>query len=185
MNKKILLGLVSLALTSNVYASGHDGNCTDRECQPKTKEVCFNLYCDYDLDTPHDHHDHYDKPCTAASTFTKKVTEDGAEVPESLDGNLEIKCDGQSWIGRADIFTGLLGSRFQTETGPNPAIFLPRGSLTAGCENNIQGHYSTSGIELNDHGKFIRGEGKCFIWTTEKDSHDHSPMPAPTHTPGV
>ncbi len=175
MKKNILIALFASALVSSAYASNqneqphHDDQCDGHECRPKTKEVCFNLYCSYEVEGPRDHEL---KSCTAASTFSKKVTLEGAEVPETLDGNLEVKCDGQTWVGRADIFTGLLGTRVQGKTGPDPAIFLPRGALTASCGPQTQGHYTESSIEINDDGKFSRSRGKCFVWVTEQDHHN-------------
>jgi hypothetical protein len=178
MKTQIFIGIFALMVASHVYAADRvDGNtqalnnCIGNDCKPKTKEVCFNLYCNYEFE---EHGDHAQKSCSAASTFRKQVTLEGAEVPQTLDGNLEVKCDGQSWYGRADIFTGLLGTRIEGKTGPDPAIFLPRGALNAGSDGLTQGHYSDSGIEITEQGKFTHGRGKCFIWTTQNDNHGPS-----------
>ena len=170
MTKKLAIGYLAILLSSQTYAADRSINCDERGCQPKTKEVCFNVYCNYEFEGARDHEK---KSCSAASTFTKKVSEQGAEIPETVDGNLEVKCDGQSWIGRADVFTGLLGTRLQGKTGPDPAVFLPRTALSSSTADHTQGHYTESGIEINDDGKFLHGHGKCYIWSTEKKSEDH------------
>jgi hypothetical protein len=174
MRVLIALGVLAFALGSApVRADGGGGSddghhCPD--CVPETRDVCFNLVCHYDFDEDHGPADHEHHHCTAAATFTKAVTLDGGEVADnSHEGSnpaLNISCDDHEYDPRpARRFTGLLGTRIQGETGPTPAILLPRGELHTGPGDQNSGHYSKSILELDaDHG-FKRGDGSCFIWT--------------------
>ncbi len=179
MKKLIFISFCSVLMSAGIAMAdgGHEGNhdgddhrCHDGECNPPTKEVCFNVVCTYELKEDHEHE--HGQACSAASTFTKKVTEDGAEVPQNLEGTLDVTCDGQTWKSGAAIFTDLLGSRIQSSTGPDPAVLLPRGALTSGAEGRSGGHDTDSVLEINDNSKIRRGEGKCFIWTEHKRDHE-------------
>ena len=166
----LLIGIVSVILSCNyVWASDGDDDhgCHGHDCTPPTKEVCFNVVCHFKVDDDHDATHMHKRSCSAASTLTKKVTLDGGEVPQQLVGNLDVKCEGeQKPSGAADITTDLLGTRFQSATGPDPALILPRGALSAGVDGQNGGHYSRGILELDDEGRFKRAEGRCFIWNT-------------------
>jgi hypothetical protein len=151
----------------------HPGQTCDK-CKVPTRDVCFNLVCHYDFDEDvkisgdEDHIRH----CTAASTFRKDVTLEGGEVADDSgredDNNptLEVSCNGRKiWGNSAHRYTDLLGTRIQGQTGPNPAITLPRGELHSGPDHRSGSHYSRSTLELDLGEKVVRAKGSCFIWT--------------------
>jgi hypothetical protein len=141
------------------------GQCHD--CQPKTKPACFNLVCYYDnIQSPHDEFRH----CKAAATFNAPVTIDGGEFQsDSRDGNnpqLEVTCDGNVIFNNsAHRYTDLLGSRIQGETGPHPAILLPRGELHSGADDHSGDHQSPSTLQLDGQDGPVSAQGTCYIWT--------------------
>ena len=167
MRKHVALLAGLFALTSglgNAFADDeHHPPC--RDCQDPTRETCFNLVCHYEFEgegTP--------RHCTASTIFNKAVTRDGGEVQDdsNLSNNprLEVSCDDKVvFANSARRYTDLLGTRIQGQTGPTPAILLPRGTLHSGSEGSNGGHYSRSILEIDTGQHFLRGKGKCFIWT--------------------
>jgi hypothetical protein len=172
-----LVGMVVFALSSGMVQaddsvinpnSGDDHrHCPGPDCKPKTKEVCFNLVCYYN---DHKQPEGY-KNCRAAATFTKDVTLDGGEVEDDSNHKnnpqLEVSCGGSTLFfnNSARRFTNLLGTRIQGETGPFPAVLLPRGALHSGADNTSGDHTSPSVLELDTGSYLTRSKGFCHIWT--------------------
>lgn len=178
MRSFVVLGILAMALGSS-FAFANDGGqqgggqqdggqqggpgCPD--CAPETEEACFNLVCNYEFEPSSGV-----RKCSVASTFVKDVTKDGGEVVDNSDWKnnpiFEVSCDGEKiFNNRARRFTDLLGTRIQGESGPTPAILLPRGQLHTSADGQGGGHYSRSVLELDNGHGFIRGKGSCFIWT--------------------
>jgi hypothetical protein len=171
MRALIALGVlclsVSTVFTGSAFADNGDQDHppTCPHCTPETKPACFNVVCHYEMEYESAYH-----KCTAATKFTKAITLDGGEVVDNSNGEnnptLEVSCDGHViYNNNARRFTDMLGTRIQGESGPVPAILLPRGELHTGADGQGGGHYSSSVIELDDPSGFTRGKGKCFIWT--------------------
>lgn len=182
IRKIMMIGFISLALSASfAFADDDGGDCHGNDCHPKTKDVCFNVVCHYEFHDGSDsvsNNDHDRHICSAASTFTKKVTEDGGEVPEQVIGVLNVACDGESKFNNsATVSTDLLGTRIQGLIGPTPAVLLPRGALDSGVEGRNGGHYTSSILEVDFKGEFKRAEGKCFIWNGNEHHHDDSNQP--------
>lgn len=172
----ITVGLIQAR--AEVSASSDVGverdRCSSREnCRDETREVNFNLMCNYDFG----HHlvvnddGHYARSCTVSATFRKNVTMDGGEVQDdSNDMNnpqMQVECDGSVIFGPSGArrFTDLLGTRIQGQTGPTPAILLPRAALHSGAEGQSGSHYSESTLEVRAPSGLERARGSCFIWS--------------------
>lgn len=161
----LVAALLSFYGSASSAFAGNEQNPPCESCNDPTREVCFNMVCHYDFDTESE-----PRHCTASATFNKDVTVDGGEVrDDSALGNnprLEVTCDNEKiFSNSARRFTDLLGTRIQGQTGPNPAVLLPRGALHSGGENSSGSHYSSSVLELDNGRDFVRAKGKCFIWT--------------------
>jgi hypothetical protein len=79
---------------------------------------------------------------------------------------LEVVCDGETIFNNsARRFTGLLGTRIQGESGPFPALILPRGALHSGANGGSGPHVSKALIEIDDGRRVFQEEGRCHIWT--------------------
>lgn len=162
-----IAGLFAICLgSSSAFAGDPHQNPSCPDCTDPTREVCFNLMCHYEFKNEYGS----PKNCTVSSTFTKNVTVDGGEVQDdSSVGNnprLDISCDNEKIFNNsAHRFTDLLGTRIQGQTGPSPAVLLPRGALHSGQEGQSGSHYSKSILELDNGREFVRANGKCFIWT--------------------
>lgn len=175
MLKYSVAGVVALILSMPVAMAGEyeDSRCRgrDQDCEVKTKEVCFNLVCFYESKKLSDDRDDWGfKKCKVASTFKKKVTLDGGEVEDDSyhenNPQLEVDCDGQRIFNNsARRFTDLLGTRIQGETGPFPAISLPRGALHGNFPHDSGYHVSPSVLEVEGDKHKERLKGKCHIWT--------------------
>lgn len=157
-----------------------DGSSRDnrkcKECKVPKKTVCFNVYCQFedkkdsdddreDADSLRDFHE-----CTAAATFKKEVTVDGGEVVDdsNFENNpeLNVVCRGNKiFNSSANRYTDLLGTRIQGESGPFPALLLPRGALSSGADNRSGDHVTFGSLELTLKKGLVHKKGKCFIWT--------------------
>lgn len=171
-----------LIFAFGINAGANDCECKPGEkCPPPkcTKEECFNIICHYK--SHNEKNDGYEK-CQVAARFLKNVTLEGGEVEDSseqpkdhhgngpregeppnnegphrdfFDHQFEVKCDGHLiYNDGARRFTDMLGTRIQAETGPYPAILLPRGTLHAGH------HYAPSWLELGEQNM----RGSCYIY---------------------
>lgn len=183
MKKLLIVGAIALMAASSAWANeecrpgeepGHpDPHCPQgKTCPVKcTKEACFTVVCHYQAK---DRDDHYQK-CRAASTFVTRVTSDGGEVQGDSDltnsPKFEVECDGHMiYNNGARRFTDLLGTRIQAETGPFPAIVLPRGELHDGH------HFSPSWLELGEQNL----RGSCYLYTEDRPEPRPEPHPHPT-----
>jgi hypothetical protein len=137
-----------------------------RACRVPSKEVSFNLVCYYnDRHNPEGYEN-----CKAAAKFQKDVTTDGGEVADDStfkdNPQLEVSCGHSTLFNNsARRFTDLLGSRIQGETGPHPAITLPRGALHSGSDRTSGDHVSSSTLEIDIGTKLLRTQGICYIWS--------------------
>jgi hypothetical protein len=110
---------------------------------------------------------HYARSCTVSATFRKDVTLDGGEVQDDSNGEnhpqMQVECDGRVIFGPsgAHRFTDLLGTRIQGQSGPTPAVLLPRAALHSGADGQSGSHYSQSILEVGGE----RARGSCFIWS--------------------
>ncbi len=164
MKKMIFLGV--LALTLGATAARADDDCQGPNCKPPTKDVCFNLLCNYECG---DHDGNHEKSCTVSSTFVKAVTLDGGEVEDNSESpnnpTLELSCDGKVLFNNSAYrYTEGLGTRIQGQEGPTPAITLPRGELHSTSVGQGGGHYSPSTLEFQSSEGFEKLRGSCFIW---------------------
>jgi hypothetical protein len=162
MRSIVVAGALALAFGSfQAHASTVPGDDGDHpscpHCIPETRDVCFNLVCNYHFDEDKDgHHEHH--VVKAVATFTKDVTEQGGEVvdreyDDEKNASLAIQFDDHApdnWP--AKHFTGLLGTRVYAETGPTPG------------ERN-SGHYAHSRLDLEGEHGLKSLEGECFIYT--------------------
>lgn len=127
--------------------------------EPKPpREVCFNLVCNFEGESPHDHY----QGCTAASRFTKQVTDEGEETrDDSGHGDspvLEVQCDHDTvYNSGSRRFTDVSGTRIQGRPGPYPAVILPPGSLSE------RPHHVEAALEFGE--QTLRGT--CFLYTGE------------------
>lgn len=93
----------------------------------------FNVFCKY---KPTDEGGRY-KKCYAGAWFWKDVSKSGREIEDNseypLNPVFEVECDGDTVFNEnGRRFTDREGTRIQAETGPYPAIILPRGALAEG-----------------------------------------------------
>lgn len=171
MKKTISTAMLALLFALPALATDREGDCDGRDgrdCKPKTKDVCFNLVCYY---VDHKNPKGY-RNCKASAVFDKAVTLDGGEFrDDSTSKNhpqFEVACDDLSpyHSNSALRFTSLLGTRIQAQTGPHPAISLPRGALHSGPDGFSGEHISRSVLEVDagDEG-LLKTDGVCFIWT--------------------
>jgi hypothetical protein len=125
-----------------------------KDCDPP-KEVCFNVYCNYARE------DRYGfEKCKAVSVFKKLVAADGDEIQDvsrrPQNPQLAIECDSRVIFNNSGRrYTDYLGTRIQAETGPYPAILLPKHALEEGRR------YVNSSLELD--GQFLKGY--CYLYT--------------------
>lgn len=136
-------------------------------CDPPTKLLSFNVVC-YFKELPD-----YLKRCKVGAKFIKRVTVDGAEVQDdSREGNLaaenpalEVSCnDAVLYNGSSHRYTDLLGTRIQGESGPHPAVILPRGVLHGGPDDRSGNHTADAILELDVDSELITSPGICYIW---------------------
>ncbi len=142
------------------------GHCPDGRCRPETRETCFNLVCYYK--NPHNPEGY--KNCKVSAKFDKRVTLGGGEVSDDSsqrnNPEFEVQCDNSIIFNNsARRFTDALGTRIQGETGPHPAITLPRGELHTGADGTSGDHVSPSILELDIDSYQLRTEGSCYIWS--------------------
>jgi hypothetical protein len=137
--------------------------CKDGICPFPTKQVCFDMVCNYKSKSrdSYDPRDSQYKTCRAAVRFQKWVGVDGREVWDTsttpFNPEFEVECDHQLIYHSAGTrFTDELGTRIQAETSPYPAILLPKGALREGHR------YALSSLELD--GQALRGH--CYLYTT-------------------
>ncbi len=141
-------------------------HCPDGRCRPETRETCFNLVCYYS--NPQNPVGY--QSCKVSAKFDKRVTIGGGEVQDdSFQRNnpeFEVECDNSVLFNNsARRFTDALGTRIQGESGPHPAITLPRGALHSGADGTSGDHVSPSTLELDVGSSLLRTSGSCFIWT--------------------
>ncbi len=164
MNPFRFFGAVLVVLGAGSFAYANP--CPEGNCEPKTKEECFNLVCHYKNKREHGGFER----CRAAATFVKDVTLDGGEVRDDSNKrnhpSFEVVCDSTPiYNNGAYRFTDLLGTRIQAQTGPHPAITLPRGALHSGTDGTSGDHISPSILEVDTENGVDRLHGQCYIWT--------------------
>jgi hypothetical protein len=176
MRTAALFGMMMLLALGSTSAMAHDdddnnhgGHCPGgRPCEPKKKDVCFNVQCDfYNADNPVGF-----RSCKAAARFHKNVTRDGGEIQDDSNSSnnpeFEVNCEGvQLYNNSSHRYTDLLGTRIQGQSGPFPAILLPRGSLHSGANGTSGDHVSPSILEIDSGSRIVRTYGSCHIWTGE------------------
>ncbi len=166
MHKLALIGMMSLAMSSmNAFADEHP--CPPGgPCEVPVKETCFNVVCEFS----NEHAPEGMQNCRAAAVFNKNVTTTGGEVADdstaSNNPTFEVTCNGVPLFNNsAHRYTDLLGTRIQGETGPHPAISLPRGALHTGPNGSAGYHVSPSRLEIDSVDGHAYSSGKCSIWT--------------------
>jgi hypothetical protein len=174
MRKLTYLAIFAVALAAGAARADDGGgdDCDGIHCRPRTRDVCFNVVCHYDLDRDlGDRGDGHDegRHCKVAAEFVAPVTIGGGEVTSDSDERsaprFEVTCDGKPvYNDSAHRYTDLLGTRIQGETGPHPAITLERGALHTGPDHDSGYHQSPSTLILEDEGVKV-GHGTCDIWT--------------------
>lgn len=176
MRMMIVLSALVLSLGASVSMASeamdphrpdpHHPGCPGHGCEEKTKDVCFNVVCYYhNPQNPPGY-----KSCRAAAKFQKDVTLSGGEVEDDSNvknnPELEVSCENTVlYNNSSNRFTNLLGTRFQGQTGPFPAVLLPRGALHSGSNGSSGNHTSSSILEIDStHGQ-LKAQGSCYIWT--------------------
>ena len=117
----------------------------------QNRTVCLNLLCNYEGEN---------QKCQAAAQLEKFVSLRGDEVEDRSEHpfhpEFEVACnDSLIYNGIGYRFTDALGTRIQAQSGPYPAILLPRGVLRDGHR------YLISSLELGDENL----RGYCYIYT--------------------
>jgi len=152
--------------------------CSGDHCEIEKKSECFNLVCyfkatDHGRDLLSDSGNGF-KNCKAAAVFNKDMTKDGGEVQDDSTSEnnpaLSVSCDDKPafFDNSSHRYTSLLGTRIQGQTGPHPAIFLPRGALHSGANDQSGPHVANSVLEIDTGvmGSDVqRLTGYCDIWT--------------------